>query len=128
MVQIDHLDLNVAQLRRSEKFYDKLGEKLGFKKQLSSEDMVAYTDGRFGLYLLPSDAGHKFKPNNVGLNHLAFKAESRGEVDAFFAFLKAEGWAEEPPRESVEYPEGYYSVFFRDPDHILLELAWCPRR
>jgi catechol 2,3-dioxygenase-like lactoylglutathione lyase family enzyme len=129
MLQVDHLDLNVSDLRNSEKFYDLIGPQLGLRKTLSSDDLIAYTDGFFGLYLVPSDMNRKFAPHGVGLNHLCFRADSREKVTAFFEFLTLhECDVLKAPRESSQYPEGYFSFFFRDPDRIRLEYAFCPRR
>jgi catechol 2,3-dioxygenase-like lactoylglutathione lyase family enzyme len=129
MLQVDHIDLNVSDLRQAEKFYDFLAPRLGLHKVLHSDDLVGYSDGGFGLYLMPSDQERKFAPHAVGLNHLAFRAGSREEVDALHTFLlENEADVLRPPRESPEYPEGYYSFFFRDPDRIRFEYAYCPRR
>jgi len=129
MLAVDHLDLNVTSLARAEKFYDVLAPALGLAKTLRTDDVIVYSDGGFGLYLIPNDSDVRFKPDLVGLNHLAFKAASRAEVDRLHQVLTAAGLdVAAPPRESTDYPDGYYAFFFRDPDGIPLEYAWCPRR
>ncbi len=129
MLLVDHFDLNVSSLGTAVPFYDQLLPWLGLKKVLNSDDVVGYSDGRFALYLIPVDSTRRFRSHAIGLNHLAFQAESREKVDALHAFLLERGLdVLSPPREASGYPEGYYSFFFRDPDRIRLEYAYCPRR
>lgn len=129
MLLVDHLDLNVSSLDKAVPFYDRLLSWLGLHKGLNSDDVVGYTDGQFALYLIPVDSERRFRPHEVGLNHVAFRAPSREKVDALHAFLIDSGYdVLSPPREAIGYPEGYYSFFFRDPDRIRLEYAYCPRR
>ena len=57
---------------------------------------------------------------------IAFRAESRSEVDALARDLAARGARIlDPPRE-YDYTPGYYAVFFTDPDGIKLELVHIP--
>ncbi|MFN7130891.1 MAG: VOC family protein [Myxococcales bacterium] len=129
MLLVDHVDLNVGSLETSVPFYDLLLPWFGLKKVLTSDDVVGYTDGHFALYLIPCDTARKFQSHRVGLNHLAFKAESREKVDALHAFLKEHNVdVLAAPREATGHAEGYYSFFFRDPNRIRLEYAFCPRR
>ena len=55
---------------------------------------------------------------------LAVSAESRGQVDQVFAELRDAG-AEilQPPKELDYFAPGYYSVAFRDPDGVPIEVA-----
>ena len=57
-------------------------------------------------------------------NHVAFEAESRELVDACWEWVLGQGTAtESPPKEFPHYVEGYYAVFFYDPDGIKLEIV-----
>jgi catechol 2,3-dioxygenase-like lactoylglutathione lyase family enzyme len=66
---------------------------------------------------------HRRRPG--ALHHLAFRAESRAEVDRLHAELKAIGAViVAPPREYPEYtPPGYYAVFFKDLEGIKYEIV-----
>jgi catechol 2,3-dioxygenase-like lactoylglutathione lyase family enzyme len=57
----------------------------------------------------------------TGLNHLAFRAASRGQVDEITAKLLEQGV---PILYEDRYPHpGYYAIFFEDPDRIKVELV-----
>ena len=65
----------------------------------------------------------------MGLNHVAFHADSRKIVDEFHSkYLRPKGISilYGGPRERTEYSKGYYSVYFEDPDRIKLELVFAP--
>jgi len=54
---------------------------------------------------------------------------ARADVDRFVAeFMTPRGLAPlyDSPREYPEYREGYYGVFFEDPDRIKVEVAHVP--
>lgn len=62
-----------------------------------------------------------------GLHHLAWNAESRADVDALHALLLRIGAdVLDPPAEYSHYGEGYYAVFFADPDGLKLEYVFKP--
>jgi catechol 2,3-dioxygenase-like lactoylglutathione lyase family enzyme len=66
---------------------------------------------------------HRRKPGS--LHHLAFRADSRDEVDTLYHELIAIGAKiVTAPQEYPEYsPPGYYAVFFKDPDGIKYEIV-----
>jgi catechol 2,3-dioxygenase-like lactoylglutathione lyase family enzyme len=61
---------------------------------------------------------------HVGLNHLAFHAASRAQVDELTAALRQRGvpilYADRHPYAGGP---GYYAVFFEDPDRIKVEVV-----
>ena len=72
---------------------------------------------------------HGYHRRRVGLNHVAFRADSRKMVDGFHSkYLRPKGIPilYGGPRERPEYSKGYYSVYFEDPDRIKLELVYSP--
>lgn len=61
------------------------------------------------------------------MHHLAFYASSRSMVDAVYDQLtKINATIVDPPVDCGEYSEGYYAVFFADPDGIRLEVSFTP--
>lgn len=79
------------------------------------------------LCLLPAPSEHLaagYHRKRVGLNHLAFRAESRAQVDRVADWVRASGhvllYADRHP-----YAGGpdYYAVFCEDPDRIKLEVT-----
>jgi catechol 2,3-dioxygenase-like lactoylglutathione lyase family enzyme len=78
-----------------------------------------------------AQASSKHRPHDryrPGLHHFAFNAESRKQVDAFHRDVLQPMHATvlNPPQIWPQYSEGYYTVFFLDPDGIKLELAHTP--
>ena len=56
------------------------------------------------------------KPNDPPI-HIAFRADSRAIVDAFYAAALAAGGRDNgPPGLRPRYHENYYGAFVRDPD------------
>jgi uncharacterized glyoxalase superfamily protein PhnB len=57
---------------------------------------------------------------------LCFRARSREDVDRFYEFLKEIGADIVRAPEEGPWAPGYYSVSFRDPEGIRLELNHVP--
>ena len=76
--------------------------------------------------MFEADNINRRKPG--ALHHLAFRAESRAEVDRLHIELKAIGATiVSPPREYPEYtPPGYYALFFKDLEGIKYEIVSTP--
>lgn len=134
---IDHIQITVKDMSAAVPFYDKLMPLLGFdigrKAEVFIEEhefhVVEYTHPRLAFAITSprsafvGDTVHRRKPG--ALHHLAFKAESRAEVDRLHSELKAIGAViVSPPREYPEYtPPGYYALFFKDPEGIKYEIV-----
>ena len=134
---LDHLDLVVSSLERSLPFYQEL---LGLTEASEIEgergERVVYISrpgeapsGNFALGLREkqSDAhGVPYDRYAVGVHHVAFELASRAEVDERASWLRAQGAEIESGPAEYDYREGYYAVFFYDPDGIKLELVHVP--
>jgi catechol 2,3-dioxygenase-like lactoylglutathione lyase family enzyme len=134
---IDHIQITVKDMDVAVPFYDKLLPLLGFDPRRRStaviEDhefhVVEYLHPRLGFAItsprpaVAADAVHRRKPG--ALHHLAFKAESRAEVDRLFSDLKEIGAViVSEPRNYPEYtPQPYYAVFFKDLEGIKYEIV-----
>jgi catechol 2,3-dioxygenase-like lactoylglutathione lyase family enzyme len=134
---IDHIQITVKDMKAAEAFYDRLLPLLGFDLRHKGSavieahefHVVEYTHPRLSFAItsprkaFAGDAIHRRKPG--ALHHLAFRAESRAEVDRLYGELRGIG-AEivSPPREYPEYtPPGYYAVYFKDPEGIKYEIV-----
>ena len=114
---IDHTGLNVSDYRKSKAFYLAALAPLGYQvvKELPSSIVP---DGGMGLGVPPKPdfwvAGGK---PNVPPLHVAFRAENRAQVDAFYkAALAAGGRDNGPPGPRPHYHANYYGAFVLDPD------------
>jgi catechol 2,3-dioxygenase-like lactoylglutathione lyase family enzyme len=137
---IDHIQITVKDMSVAVPFYDRLMPLLGFdirnKTSAVIEEhefhVVEYTHSRMAFAITSprsafvGDVINRRKPG--ALHHLAFKAESRKDVDRLFAELEEIGAAiVSPPREYPEYsPPGYYALFFKDLEGIKYEIV-CTR-
>ena len=130
---IHHVDLAVTDVARSLEFYVALLEPLGWSEfaryptYRGTEEVVYLSAFGTGadLGLRPADGGrHDYY--NVGIEHLAFEAASRDEVDAAHERCLARGdRVHHPPEEDRDIP-GYYAVFVFDPDGIRIEVFCWP--
>jgi catechol 2,3-dioxygenase-like lactoylglutathione lyase family enzyme len=119
---VDHLVIRVSDFERSKAFYGKLLGFLGFKPMEHYEDAAGWSNGKTRFWIGEADAEgkkHKYRIGDIGFHHYAFALGSRAEVDALGAFAKELGAKiVDPP---AEYYDGYYAVFFLDPDGLKLE-------
>src|SRR5262245_17740480 len=137
---VDHIQITVKDLGVAERFYDQLLPLLGFDLRRKGGAFIEEREFRVVEYSHPrlafaitsprttfsNDAIHRRRPG--ALHHLAFRAESRAEVDSLHLALKEIGATiVSPPREYPEYtPPGYYALFFKDPEGIKYEIV-CHR-
>lgn len=133
---IDHIQITVKDLTVAESFYDKFLPVLGFdfrnkvKAFIEEHDfhVVEYTHPLLSFAItsprkaFEKETIHRRKPG--ALHHLAFKAESRTEVDKAYAALKKVGaQIVNPPKIYNEYSENYYALFFKDLEGIKYEIV-----
>ncbi|KUM38781.1 VOC family protein [Pseudomonas sp. EpS/L25] len=117
--------LYVADLARARQFYE---ETLGLVPMFIDGRLAAYAVGASVLLLFQRGSteqggelpGGRIPPHGAsGRQHLAL-AITAAELDAWVAHLEVAGIAIE---ERTQWPRGAVSLYFRDPDGHLLELA-----
>src|SRR5712664_2105832 len=125
---IRHVEINVLNFERSKAFYHDFLELLGYKQIFGGKDFAGWGNGEaeiFVTYLARyKDSG--FHRRQVGLNHIAFQAKSKADVDRLYSeFLvpRSIKVLYDGPKEYPEYRKGYYAVYFEDPDRIKLEFV-----
>jgi catechol 2,3-dioxygenase-like lactoylglutathione lyase family enzyme len=114
---IDHSGLNVSDFGKSKAFYVAALAPLGYRVIKELPTSLAPL-GAMGLGVPPKPdfwvAGGS--PNSPAL-HIAFRAGSRAEVDAFYqAAMAAGGRDNGPPGVRPHYHPNYYGAFVLDPD------------
>jgi catechol 2,3-dioxygenase-like lactoylglutathione lyase family enzyme len=128
-----HLQINISDPQKSFPFWKDLFTYLKYKIVDESPEHIGASNGTTDFWLIATEEKHKAAPfhrKQTGLNHLAFKASSKEEVDQFVnEFLKPKGIQPlyETPKEFPEYHTGYYAVFFEDPDRIKIEVVYIPQ-
>lgn len=129
---IGHIGINLSNSGKSFRFWKDLLHYFGFK---IVEDGISHfdaSDGRNYLCVSVTEKDYKvdgFHRKHTGLNHIALRVSSRELVDQcvseFLAPLSIHtlyGGAKPYP----EYIEGYYAVYFEDPDRIKVEIVYEP--
>jgi catechol 2,3-dioxygenase-like lactoylglutathione lyase family enzyme len=134
---IDHIQITVKDMSIAVPFYDKFLRVLGFDIRNKGGavidehefHVVEYTHPKL-IFAITSPrsafAGDTINRRKPGaLHHLAFKAESRAEVDRLHREVDGIGATiVSPPREYPEYtPPGYYALFFKDLEGIKYEIV-----
>lgn len=127
VIGIDHIYIAVADLERSEVFYDRvLVEVLGFRKntfELDGEPHIQYFNRHFGYVLRPARVTSGHDAYAPGLHHLCFRVDSPGDVAETAARLRGAGIEASDACLCPEYAPDYWATYFSDPDGIRLEVT-----
>ena len=115
---IDHTGISVRDPKASRAFYEAALAPLGYAVLMVVP--AEHTGGRvvlgMGVAPMPDFWITEGTPNVPPL-HIAFRAESRAAVDAFYAAAIAAGGRDNgPPGLRPHYHQGYYGAFVIDPD------------
>jgi catechol 2,3-dioxygenase-like lactoylglutathione lyase family enzyme len=125
IIGIEHIVLHVGDLDRSKPFYDKLLGFLGFRLEWEFGRVAGWDNGDTMVWIRETDARgkkRKFRLGDIGFHHYAFEFGKRAHVDELYAFLKQNKIkVVDPPADYPSYGEGYYAVFFLDPDGMKFE-------
>ena len=130
VVDVAHVNLNVTDLDRAEKFYTEI---LGFRVSGKAEGAIVWLNmGQFragdnlafhdvALYLVPHGQAENYR-KRAGLNHAAFRLRTAAEVDQAAEYLKSNGvQVLKGPLNHSEDADRY--IYFEDPDGNVLELV-----
>lgn len=117
----DHVKFGVSDFAASKAFYLQALESLGIA--IAGEGPPSY-----GIELITPNSNASLclfetseKPARL---HIAFVAENRQQVDAFYrAALAAGGKDNGPPGIRANYSAGYYAAFVIDPDGHNIEVV-----
>ncbi len=131
---IHHLDLTVTDPQASFALYDAVLRFMGYRLSRTDEDGFDWDCGEGGPFcsvgLIRSRGPAKDRRHDrysAGLHHVAWRAESRADVDAMYELVKGLGATVlDPPADYPQYGDGYYAVFFADPDGLKLEFVFKP--
>lgn len=108
---IDHVQLVVRDLVAAQTFYAAVFNVLNIPMG-GTGDGFFWADELF----VSSPDSQAAQGALTGRHHLAFQAQSRGMVDAFYKAALANGGKENGPPGPRPYHPGYYAAFVLDPD------------
>ena len=124
---IHHIELNVSDLENSKQFWGWFLEELGYESFQSWESGHSWKLEATYIVFVQTEARFMEIPyhrSRVGLNHLAFYASSRQQVEDMTNTLVRKGvkilYTDQHPFAGGE---NHYAVFFEDPDRIKVELV-----
>jgi len=117
---IDHTAVNVSDHEAAKTFYSKALTPLGYSLVFEQGEFLGFADAA-GLSL------GVVRRDPVGGAHVAFVAEDRATVDAFYEAAMAAGAKDNgPPGLRTHYHENYYAAFVHDADGNNIE-AVCQK-
>ena len=124
---LHHVEINVSNLERSRSFWEWLLRRLGYSKFQHWKSGESWKLDDTYIVLVQTRPEHleiQYNRCQTGLNHLAFHANSRQQVDELTRELR---------RRKIrilyenKHPfaggENYYAVYFEDPDRIKVEVV-----
>lgn len=122
---LHHIEIYVSDLQRSVEFWGWFLEGLGYEPYQDWDTGKSWKLGDTYIVFVQVEDRFGQIPYHrcgVGLNHLAFHAESRAHVDRLTRELRARNvtilYEDRHPHAG-----GTYAVYFEDPDRIKVELV-----
>jgi catechol 2,3-dioxygenase-like lactoylglutathione lyase family enzyme len=124
---LHHIEIYVSDLEKSTSFWSWFLAELGYELFQEWEMGKSYKLDETYLVFVQVEDKHLDVPYHrckAGLNHLAFHAESREQVDEMTAKLRDK-------KINILYEDrhpyaggaGYYAVYFEDPDRMKVEFV-----
>jgi len=123
---IDHTGVDISDPKRSLSFYEAALAPLGYRviMEVPKEHTGGVVVLGMGVPPKPDFWLHEGTPQKPRV-HVAFRAEDRATVDAFYrAAMEAGGTDNGPPGTRPHYHQNYYGAFVLDPDGHNIE-ACC---
>jgi catechol 2,3-dioxygenase-like lactoylglutathione lyase family enzyme len=116
---IDHIGLEVSDLRRSAAFYDAVLATLGIRRVFESEAAIAYGSHEPRLWIVARGRGPA-----PSFGHVAIAASGRAAVEAAHrAALVSGGSDDGAPGLRPQYGARYYAAYVLDPDGLRVEIV-----
>ena len=133
---VHHIDLTVRDTKVSFPFYDAVLTMLGYLLEKETDRGFDWRldtpDGTHSIAIMKAvgdGANRAHDRYSPGLHHLAWAVDSRAEVDRVYERLVEFGATIlDAPADYPQYNrgQGYYAVFFADPDGLKLECVFTP--
>ncbi|WP_010280786.1 VOC family protein [Bacillus timonensis] len=124
---LHHIEIYVSDLSRTVDFWGWLLEELGYTSYQKWEKGQSWKIDNTYIVFVQAEERFLDIPYHrcrVGLNHLAFHASSRQQIDEMTNKLTGKGinilYPESHPHAGGE---NHYAVYFEDPDRIKVELV-----
>ena len=119
--QLHHVELYASDLDASVDFWGWLLGELGYERKNDWDGGRSWINGPTYVVLVDADGDHHFDRTAPGLNHLAFHAGSREQVDDVTAGVREREDARVLYDDQHPYAGGYYALYCEDPEGIKVE-------
>lgn len=127
MSSLHHLEIYVSDLQKSHAFWSWFLFELGYAPYQAWSEGFSYKLDDFYLVFVqvePAYLEDGYHRKRIGLNHIAFHAQSRAEVDRMTYLIQTKGMTLlYPERHPYAGGSDYYALFFEDPDRIKVEFV-----
>ncbi|WP_415381962.1 VOC family protein [Halosimplex sp. TS25] len=122
--QLHHLELCASDLDASVDFWDWLLTALGYDRKDQWDGGRSWENGPTYVVLVQAEAAdHPFDRREPGLNHVAFHAASREQVDGVTAGIRERDDASLLYEDQHPYAGGYYALYCEGPEAIKIEVV-----
>lgn len=127
-IGLHHVELYVSDLKRSMTFWHWFLQELGYEKWDEWDKGESWKVNDTYIVFVQTEEKFLNRPpyhrSAVGLNHLAFWADSKVKVDDMVTQAQQLGWTL-LYKDHHPYAGGpdYYAAYFEDPDRIKVELV-----
>ena len=121
---LHHVEIYVSDLARSVEFWGWLLERFGYESYQTWNEGRSWRLGdTYLVFVQSTELGAGFNRRRVGLNHLAFHASDRAEVDVLKKELLGRGERVLYDDKHPDAQSDYYALYFEDPDGIKVEVV-----
>ena len=124
---IHHIEVNVSNLKNTVEFWSWFLDQLGYKQFQKWDGGQSWKLADTYIVFVQTNEKYRDIPYHrscVGLNHIAFQASSKQQVDDLTFQLANKGMTIlYKDRHPYAGGENHYAVFFEDPDRIKVELV-----
>lgn len=122
--QLHHVELYASDLDASVDFWDWLLGELGYEPKEEWDGGRSWVNGPTYVVLVrAADIDRPFDRRSPGLNHLAFHAASREQVDELTAGVRERGDATVLYEDRHPFAGGYYALYCEDPEGVKVEVV-----
>lgn len=127
-----HIQFNVEEANVG--FYTSLYESLGWEVIVEDDGFTGVRKDGWLIWFTPGGTGTTHDHDAIGINHLGIEADTMADVDRVATWVQGKGIAllyDTPidrPEFAASESEMYYSVMFKSPDGILLEVVYTGPR
>lgn len=124
---IHHIELNVSDLTKTREFYTALLPEIGYSIYQDWPEGFSFKLGSSYLVFVQTAeqyVSRSYHRKAIGLNHLAFHAATRADVDSLADKMRNLG-VRLLYEDHYPYAGGphHYAVFMEDPDRIKIEIV-----